>query len=70
MRTRAVPSAIDWMLTFRRRITCLPVPGAASSMAVFMSGSMAGARPHTALRGELPFAEMSAWPVNTRSDKI
>eukprot|EP00969_Alexandrium_andersonii_P044588 1956443-Alexandrium_andersonii.AAC.1 len=58
------------MLTSRRRMTCLPVPGAASSMDVLMSGSMAGTRPYTALYGVLPFTEMSALPANTHSDKI
>eukprot|EP00969_Alexandrium_andersonii_P097487 4303818-Alexandrium_andersonii.AAC.1 len=57
------------MLTSRRRMTCLPAPGAASSMAVLMSGSMAGIRPYTALYGVLPLMEMSALPANTHSDK-
>eukprot|EP00969_Alexandrium_andersonii_P032240 1407973-Alexandrium_andersonii.AAC.1 len=39
-------------------------------MAVLMSGSMAGARPCTALYGGLPFTEMNALPANPRSDKI
>eukprot|EP00969_Alexandrium_andersonii_P366685 15469041-Alexandrium_andersonii.AAC.1 len=67
MRARAVPSTMFCTASSRRRNTCLPVPGWASSTGELMSGSMRGPRPYTAWYGVLPLTLMNAFPPSTHS---